>query len=67
LLGQAIEQYPGSAVLPLLPELEALVERALSVPLTGVQFAGSGLLACICQVSRHRGAEPSGLYLSHRR
>ena len=50
LLYSVLAQYSGLALLPLLPELEVLAVRVLSVPLTGVQISGSYLLSCICQV-----------------
>jgi hypothetical protein len=50
ILYETLAQYPGDAVLPVLPQLTQLVDRVMAVPLYGVQSSGGALLAAVCQV-----------------
>lgn len=49
-LCDALVQYPGASLLPLLPDLMRLADRTLAVPLAGMQASGSHLVSALCQV-----------------
>ena len=49
-LCDALVQYPGASLLPLLPDLMRLADRTLAVPLAGMQASGLHLVSALCQV-----------------
>ncbi|KAG1652730.1 hypothetical protein FOA52_009228, partial [Chlamydomonas sp. UWO 241] len=49
-LCEVLLQYPGRTLLPLLPTLTQLADRAMDVPLVGVKRAASHLIACLSMV-----------------